>query len=258
MATKVLNSGHTAPGHGKSAVRSIRGKILTGIFAVVTILTVVLMSVMTYFMNSLTSTILRETLQPMAKTAAQSVEANLHLMADRIFLTRDNAVLSDRNAPLPEKQKVLDKAISGIEFVWIGIYNLGGRLLTGSEDCPVLMGDSAFFDEMKATENLVIADTSFDSSGLEIVVGTPIFDAEDEMYSYLVGSYDYGILYDSMSNINLGSKGSAFIVNNEGVYMAHKDVSLIENRGNIRETFGESDEIAEMLEQMRLGQTGIV
>jgi methyl-accepting chemotaxis protein len=257
-----IHDADTNRGGAASAVkgRGIRGKILASVFTVVVVLTVILIIVMIFFMNNLTNNILNETLQPMAKTASQSVEANLHLMADRIFLTRDDSVFSDENSTMAEKKTVLDKTFSGIEFIWLGIYDLNGTLETGSSDCPQSLDNDAIFPMMKETTNLVIADTQQGSQGLEILVGTPVNDKDGEPYAYIVGSFDYGSLNDTLSNINLGANGSAFIVNERGEYMAHPNKQLVADKKTILDTFGTgtNSAIQGLLEQMNLGQTGIV
>jgi methyl-accepting chemotaxis protein len=213
---------------------------------------------MTYFMNDLTDSLLRETLQPMAKTAAQGLEAELHLMADRIFLTRDDSVFADREASNEARQAVLDNAISGIEFVWIGIYDMSGYLDTGSPKSTAAIGGTELFSLMRETENLVISDTESGSDGLEIVVGAPIHDDTGETYAYLVGAYRYDIIHDAISNINLGAEGSAFIINNDGKYMVSPDPQLVIDGKTFADTFGNSPKISEILTLVSSGQTGIV
>ncbi|MDR3305136.1 MAG: methyl-accepting chemotaxis protein, partial [Clostridiales Family XIII bacterium] len=188
----------------------------------------------------------------------QSVEANLHLMADRIFLTRDDSVFSNENASIADQKAVIDKTFSGIEFIWLGIYDPDGNLKTGSSVCPQSISGDSLFSDMAETANLVIADTRQGTEGLEILVGTPINDSAGEAYAYMVGSFDYGILNDTLSNINLGSNGSAFIINEQGEYMAHSDRQLVAEKKTIVDTYGANSELDGMLAQMNLGQTGIL
>ncbi|MDR0851431.1 MAG: methyl-accepting chemotaxis protein [Clostridiales Family XIII bacterium] len=238
--------------------RGIRSRILTGMTLAIAVLTAILLLVMAYFMNTLADNILRETLSPMAKTASQNVEADLHLMADRIFLIRDDSAFSNANGALADKQVVIDRAISGIEFVWLGLYDKNGRLSTGSNGSPQSIRNNDIFGLMESTNNLVIGDTCMGENKLEIHVGAPIAGADGKINGYLVGSYDYSILDDVISNLNVGVNAKAFIINEQGVYMAHHDRLLISDQKKITDTLGNSNEIAEMQEQMRLGQSGMV
>jgi methyl-accepting chemotaxis protein len=224
----------------------------------IAVLTLVLILVMTYFMNSLTDDMLRETLPPMAKSASEGVEANMHLLADRILLTRDNKVFSDPAATSADRQGVMDFVKSGIEFTWIAVYDKSGALVNGSADSPASISDFEIFGYVADTDNLAIEDTAQGKSGLEIIVGAPLHDADGGLNGFLVGAYDYGILYDSMAGINLGANGRAFVINRDGIFMADEDEAKVTDKKNFTEVYGDTAEMAHMLEQMNLGQVGIM
>ena len=212
-------------------IKSVTTKILSAAVLVIVILAAVLMFIMHYFMNSLTDTIMLNTLQPMAKIASQSVEGRLHTLVDTFFLIRDNNTLVFCGTDVRSKRAVLDQAGSGLEFVWLGIYETDGSLLTGSDECPRNISGRALYSLIRDTGNVVIEDTSIDSSGLEIVMGIPITAAgcgqdgtDARALSYLVGSYRYDVLSDVLRNINIGTNGTAFIINKDGALIAHKDL----------------------------------
>ena len=248
-------------GGGRNLVNitaGIQRKILINTAIIAFSIAIVLMVVMIFFMRSLTGTILMETMQPMAKSASQSVEGNLHMMADRIFMIGDTAVSTDPNTSKQDKQLLLDKAKSGIEFVWLALYSPDGILYTGSTDSPENISDRKQFEQLKTTENLVIDDTYISDNGLEIIIGTPIFDQNGKLEYYLLGSYKYDVINDVLSNINIGKTGTAFIINRNGKFMAHKDVQKVSNEETIFDYYGKSLEIESMVTQITHGETGIV
>jgi signal transduction histidine kinase/CheY-like chemotaxis protein len=228
----------------------LRLKIFFPTILAVIILVLVLVFVMTYIINSLTDTILLRTLQPMAKTAALSVQANLHLLADRIFLIRDSALLAGKE----NVQAVLDHAESGIEFVWVGLYTDRGSLQTGSENCPPLIAGLDLFSVMEETGNLVIGDTLVSPRGIEIVIGTPVI-LEKELF-YLAGSYKYDVLNDILSYINISSGSTAYIIDEDGKLMAHRDVDKVRGEESIFDSLEDNAAFREMVFQMARGQTG--
>jgi signal transduction histidine kinase len=228
----------------------LRIKIFFPTILAVLILVLVLVLVMTYFINSLTDTILLQTLQPMAKTAALSVQANLHLLADRIFLIRDSALLAGKE----NVRAVLDHAERGIEFVWIGLYTAPGRLQTGSENCPPHITGLDLFPAMEETENLVIGNTLVNAQGIEIVIGTPV-ELEEEIF-YLAGSYKYDVLNDILSYINISSGSTAYIIDEKGKLMAHRDVDKVRREESIFDSLEDNAALREMVSQMARGQTG--
>lgn len=246
-------------------IKSVTTRILSVTLLVVLALAAGLMFIMTYFMNSLTDTIMLTTLQPMAKTAAQSVEGKLHALADRFFMIRDNSVFISPNATTKDKQAVLDKVTSGVEFVWLGLYEPDGALLVGSDDCPRNISGRKLYSLIETTRNLVIEDTSIGSSGLEILMGIPVFGldqpaslgkAVEEPRYYLVGSYRYDVLSDVLGSINIGTHGTAFIINQKGALIAHKDLGRVFSHQSINQILGSSNEVQSVLSSMTQGQTG--
>ncbi len=226
-------------------------------------LAVCLVLVMAFFMNSLTDTILLDLLQPMAKIASQSVEGSLHTLVDRFLLIRDVDALANPDATLNDKQQVLDTVTSGIEFVWLGLYDPSGSLLTGSDDCPRSIVGNEFYSVVKETGNLVIEDTTVGSSGPEIVMGVPVFatrvadgSAESYIAYYLVGSYRYDVLSDVLGNIHVGVNGIAFIVNEEGEIIAHRDLGKVYSHEPIAKSLGSGETVDEFLDRMNKGLVG--
>lgn len=92
--------------------RSIRFKIMIITTLIVIGVMLVCEGVLQYSMNSLTESILVDTLQPMAGQSAKAVEANIHLMADRMMglaldsrLTGDTAVAVEENTQPAEGEE---------------------------------------------------------------------------------------------------------------------------------------------------------
>ena len=232
---------------------SLRAKIVLGTVLAVSLLAVALAGNMLNVMFYLTDTTLRETMKPMAKSAALAVQGNLHLLADRIFLIRDNGIFTDPSAGLAEKQMVLARSESGIEFVWLGLYSAEGRLETGASRSPLRL-DYGFLEEMDETKNLVIRDVKpgYDMDP-EIVIGTPLISGET-ITGYLAGSYKYDILSDILSNLNISQNSTAYIVNMEGRFLAHRSINRVRSGDSIFKYFQSSPEFNEVFENMRTGQ----
>ena len=247
-------------------IKSVTTKILFATLLVFITLAAGLMFVMTYFMNSLTDTIMLNMLQPMAKTAAQSLEGNLHALGGRFFIIRDSNVLTSPLSSTKEKQEFLDKTALGVEFVWLGLYETDGSLLTGSDDCPRNISGRPLFSMIQKTKNLVIEDTSIDTNGLGIVMAIPVVASngnkneplatKPEALYYLVGSYKYDLISDVLKNINIGTNSTAFVVNNKGVLLAHKDLGKVFSQESILSSLGSSQEIQSVFLSITQGQTG--
>ena len=245
--------------------RSISLRILFITLAVVVVMAAGLVVLMTGYMSSLINTVFLDILQPMAKMSAKSIEGNLHTMADQFLIMKDNNQLNSQYTRKDEKQEVLDKAMSGIEFVWMGLYDTEGRIFTGSGRSPRNISELYLFEMMRTTKNLVIEDTSVGQDGLEVIMGVPVTSirpsgdgrsTESFTAYYLVGSYRYDMLMDALNNISIGANGAVFIINGSGTLIAHRDLSKVYDAEHISESLGGNNAVLDLIQLMTNANTG--
>ncbi|MDR2405475.1 MAG: response regulator [Deltaproteobacteria bacterium] len=241
--------------------KSIATRILVVTVLVVMALTTGLVYMMTYFMNSLTETIFLNVLQPMAHSAAQDLEAQLHTLVDRFYLIRNNSVLGSSSVAAKGKQKVIDRTMQAIDFVWLGLYDNTGSLIAGSSSSPSRVTDKKLWELLKLTHNVVIEDTSVGDHGLEISMAIPVWSSDQLVHDqesdyYLIGAYSYDTLYGIITRLSIGSKGSAFIINEDSVLMASIYQGKVYSRQTIFETIGEDSAIEQVIGNMHSGGTG--
>lgn len=231
---------------------NIKKKIVANTLLIIVIVAAILMIVMTTSMKNLTNEMMQDVLPSMIKMASQSVEGNMHMLADRIFMIGDNEAITQQDSSLKEKREVLRKAQSGIEFVWLGLYDTQGKLYLGDEACPDSIGDMAMFPLLGETQNLVIDDVSSSDGELEFAVGIPIMSNNKLLY-YLVGNYKYDVLNDVLSNINLSVNADAYIVNQDGKIMGNRNKKLVSDQANIQD----ETNLKDILEKVSSGMTGV-
>lgn len=232
--------------------KNISKKIIKNTITIVIVLAVILVFVMSISMKNLTDNIMEDILPSTIKTTSQSIEGNMHMLADRIYMIGDNEVITRRSSSLMDKEIVIDKAQTGIEFVWLGIYDTDGKLSVGKDNCPVSIEDRTMFPLLKETQNLVIDDVTSSDGELEFAVGLPILSGEDLLY-YLVGSYKYDVLNDVLSNINLSANGTAYITDASGQIMGTRDTDLVKKHASLSETTG----INGIVEKVTSGEIGV-
>lgn len=220
----------------------IRKKIILNTLIIVLLIAAVALSIFGWTAGTLVDSTLKNSLAPFARTAAKSVESNLHLLTDRIALVAQNDVfLGDNPTPM---QAVVNHTYSGIEFTWLGVYTPEGRLFTGTNGCPGSIAGTKMFDLMVETQNAVISDTAKGGSGYEIAIGKPVLK-DGAVHLFLVGSYKYDVLNDILSNIQIGQNCTAMIVSEEGTIVAHKDTSQITLSGF--DIYGREGEIGALI-----------
>ncbi|MDR0710085.1 MAG: HAMP domain-containing protein, partial [Spirochaetaceae bacterium] len=235
----------------------LRGKIQITITVVVVLLTLVLMLLMSYFISSLTNSMLMKIMPSMAKITAQGVEGHLHTLANQVFLLRENPALNNPLSRDSEKLAVLNNALTGIEFGWMGLYTpQSGQFILGSEDAPVSIYGLKMFFFTRQTRNLVIGDTTVNKAGPEINMGVPVLDEHNTVLYILAAGYKYDVLSDVLRNINISASSAAFIVNSQGELQAHRDIDHILNGETLYQIFDETSATEELISQVVLGNTG--
>ena len=131
--------------------KSLSGRILRS--AALNVLAVVVVSciIMVLSMQSLANSILLDSLQPMARQSSKTVEANIHMLADRMMtIAGDSRITGEEGARLnageleQNRNEVLTEAAEIYELYTIALYDLDGRLIQGIGNAPGNL-DSGFF-----------------------------------------------------------------------------------------------------------------
>lgn len=238
----------------KTKRRSIKGRIMGSTAVAVLILVLVSAAIMAWSMMSLTRTILLDTLQPMARETAKTVEANLRLLADRTMGIAGDRRLTDSNSLEEDKISVLIEAREQYELYTVGLYSLEGKLLMGEGQPAASIASDELFALLRQTENLTIGDPIEEQGQLGIAIGMPV-KQDGITTAYFVGRYKYDVLNDVISSISVGKSGMAIILNQEGAIVGHPDPEVVKQGNNIYE-LGNSTTASSIFDRMISGETG--
>ncbi len=214
----------------KKSIKQIIVFYVTSISVTLGIVLILLMVIMGLLS---TSSVLRDSLQVTARTAAQNFSSNLHMLADRIDNIAQENVLADQMTSDNDKQLLLDNQKLRIEFVWIAVYGLSGDKMYGDDTAPSSIDGTEYFQYLSGTDNIVIGKPEYNNNIWQLSVGIPVKGKEGDSYAYLVGSYKYDLLNDVLSNINIGAGGLVYIVDNEGNIIADKNISDMGKNENL-------------------------
>ncbi|MDE6456738.1 MAG: hypothetical protein K2L38_12770 [Dysosmobacter sp.] len=145
--------------------QNLNGRILRNTTLNILILVVICCVIMALSMQSLANSILLDSLQPMARQSAKTVEANIHMLADRMMTiaaaSRMKAAAEPGGAETSRpgaaetrenRAAVLEEAAEIYEFYSIALYGPDGRLVQGTGGPPESRGGS-FFYLLKETQN---------------------------------------------------------------------------------------------------------
>ncbi len=246
---------------------SLNRRILRNTTLNILILVVICCVIMALSLQSLANSILLDSLQPMARQSAKTVEANIHMLADRMMTIagdpRMNTVTTgldgteglrrDPAATAENRRAVLEEAAEIYELYTIALYDLNGRLVQGINGAPETL-DSGFLALLKETDNLTIGSSTLFQGKLGIMMGIPVKE-DGETALYVMGTYKYDLLNDVISGINLGRTGMAYMVNREGVVTGHPNQSLALSQSSLVQLSGGNEDA---VERVTTGETGAV
>jgi len=204
-------------------------------------------------MQSLADSILLDTLQPMARQSAKTVEANIHMLADRMMKIAGDFRMNPEDKDMAEasRREVLEEAAEIYELHTIALYDLDGNLIQGIEGAPEKLSGS-FFSYLKETDNLTTDSATIVGENLGITMGMPV-KTDKETALYIVGVYKYDALNDVIESISLGKHGIAYMVNREWIVTSHSEESLVLEQNTLDQlSYGNGDNLAGVI----AGETG--
>ena len=257
----------TASPTGRGRKRSLNRRILGNTTLNILILVVICCIIMAMSLQSLANSILLDSLQPMARQSAKTVEANIHMLADRMMALASGHGIEtaaaagldgepsrpDAAAAWANRAGVLKEAAETYEFYTVALYGLDGRLVQGIDGAPEKL-DGSFFALLKETDNLTTDASTLFQGKLGITMGMPVRE-NGETVLYMMGVYKYDLLNDVISSINLGRSGMAYMVNQEGLVTGHPDQSLVLNQSSLVQLSGGN---GDAVKRVTTGETGAV
>ena len=244
--------------------KSLNGRILRHTTLNILILVAVCCVIMALSMQSLANSILLDSLQPMARQSAKTVEANIRILAERMMMLAGDSRMNivdiggnvtesghDGEAAANGWEAVLTEAAEIYEFYTIALYDLNGRLVQGIDGAPESL-DDGFFAMLKETDNLTTYNSTIFQDNLGITMGMPVKENGETAF-YLVGVYKYDMLNDVLSSINIGKNGMAYMVNQEGIVTGHPDQSKVQAQSTLLQLGGGNEEA---IKSVTTGETG--
>lgn len=248
---------------GNKMRRSLNGRILRNTTLNILIVVAVCCVIMALSMQSLANSILLDSLQPMARQSAKTVEANIHMLADRMMMIASDSRMNipgmgsgtvadfDADMSMEAWKAILTEAAEIYEFHTVALYDLNGVMIQGINDVPEKL-DESFLALLQETDNLTTYTKTTFQDKLGITIGMPVKDNGETVF-YVVGVYKYDTLNDVLSSINIGKNGMAYMVNREGIVTGHPDQEKVKAGATLLELSGGNEDA---IKSVTTGETG--
>lgn len=240
-------------------MKSIRMKIVTCMLIAILISLVTVGGISAWLSYSSTIDTLGQTMTEMADTAAERIEEELNAYKNIAYVTGCIPTLSDRTATVEEKRAVIENQALSHGLQRGNIIGLDGiSILDGNDYSDRAYVKSAMKGETAVSEPLISKITG----QLSIMVSAPIWEGG------VPGNRVAGVVYfvpnetflnDIVASLQVSPNGSAYILNNAGYTIAHKNMDNVKNRENTQEdakTDKKLKDLAVLEARMTLGQSG--
>lgn len=240
-------------------MKSIRMKIVACMLIAILTSLVIVGGISAWLNYTSTIDTLGQTMTEMADTAAERIEEELNAYKNIAYVTGCIPTLSDRTATVEEKRAVVENQALSHGLQRGNIIGLDGiSILDGNDYSDRAYVKSAMKGETAVSEPLVSKITG----QLSIMVSAPIWEGG------VPGKKVAGVVYfvpnetflnDIVASLQVSPNGSAYILNNVGYTIAHKNMDNVKNRENTQEdakTDKKLKDLAALEVRMTLGESG--
>ena len=240
-------------------MKSIRMKIVACMLIAILTSLVIVGGISAWLNYTSTIDTLGQTMTEMADTAAERIEEELNAYKNIAYVTGCIPTLSDRTATVEEKRAVVETQALSHGLQRGNIIGLDGiSILDGKDYSDRAYVKSAMKGETAVSEPLVSKITG----QLSIMVSAPIWEGG------VPGKKVAGVVYfvpnetflnDIVASLQVSPNGSAYILNNAGYTIAHKNMDNVKNRENTQEdakTDKKLKDLADLEVRMTLGESG--
>lgn len=178
--------------------------------------------------------------------AAELVKGRVSGYLSALEVLADNPQIEDASSPWEEKKMLLLKECKRAGWVKIGYANPQGQNITTLNDTVADVNDREFFQAALKGSN-AISDPIISKVDGSLVVNFAVpVKVEDRVVAVLIGSRDGNELSDLIKDIRFKTTGKAFMVNTQGVTVAHTNPELVKNKDNIIESAKEKPALSEL------------
>lgn len=214
----------------------------------------VLIGVITALLNAAgIDDMMAKTLGPATQMAADTVEWRM----DNYWTALQEAAASDifrESAPdAPELVPVRDEIASRNGFIYIGKMDADGLSSTGYS-----YAEEEYFQQCKENMKPYISDIMNDGQRMIFLLEVPII-IDGRFEGVVYGGINADFLSDIVVNLSMGNDGVAYILDNKGNVIGHRERSVVESGSNMIEaakTDAGVADVAAVNQRMIQGETG--
>ena len=234
-------------------MKSIKSKIQISMLLVV-LVSSVLIGVITALLNaSGIDDVMTKTLGPATQMAADAVEWKMGNYWTALQEAASSDIFRESDPAAPELIPIREDIAQRNGFLYIGKMDAGGFSSTGYN-----YAGEDYFQQCKSTMKPYISDIMNDGQQMIFLLEVPII-TNDRFDGVVYGGISADFLSDIVVDLAMGSDGVAYVLDNKGNVIGHREVSIVEEGSNMIEAAKTNPDVADVAavnQRMIQGESG--
>lgn len=234
-------------------MKSIKSKIQISMLLVV-LVSSVLIGVITALLNaSGIDDVMTKTLGPATQMAADAVEWKMGNYWTALQEAASSDIFRESDPAAPELIPVREDIAQRNGFLYIGKMDAGGFSSTGYN-----YAGEDYFQQCKSTMKPYISDIMNDGQQMIFLLEVPII-TNGRFDGVVYGGISADFLSEIVGNLAMGSDGVAYVLDNKGNVIGHREVSIVEEGSNMIEAAKTNPDVADVAavnQRMIQGESG--
>ena len=234
-------------------MKSIKSKIQISMLSVVLVGSV-LIGVITALLNaSGIDDVMTKTLGPATQMAADAVEWKMGNYWTALQEAASSDIFRESDPAAPELIPIREDIAQRNGFLYIGKMDAGGFSSTGYN-----YAGEDYFQQCKSTMKPYISDIMNDGQQMIFLLEVPII-TNDRFDGVVYGGISADFLSDIVVDLAMGSDGVAYVLDNKGNVIGHREVSIVEEGSNMIEAAKTNPDVADVAavnQRMIQGESG--
>ena len=234
-------------------MKSIKSKIQISMLLVV-LVSSVLIGVITALLNARgIDDVMTKTLGPATQMAADAVEWKMGNYWTALQEAASSDIFRESDPAAPELIPIREDIAQRNGFLYIGKMDAGGFSSAGYN-----YAGEDYFQQCKSTMKPYISDIMNDGQQMIFLLEVPII-TNDRFDGVVYGGISADFLSDIVVDLAMGSDGVAYVLDNKGNVIGHREVSIVEEGSNMIEAAKTNPDVADVAavnQRMIQGESG--
>lgn len=234
-------------------MKSIKSKILVSMLSVVLVGSI-LIGAITALLNARgIDVLMQKTLGPATQIAADAVRWRMDNYWTALFEAAASDIFRESDPMAPELVSVRDDIASRNGFLYVGKMDADGLSSTGDS-----YADEEYFQQCRTTMKPYISNIMSDGQQMIFLLEAPII-TDGRFDGVVYGGISAGFLTDIVVNLAMGDDSVAYILDQRGNVIGHRERSVVEEGSNMIEaakTDPGAADVAAVNQRMIQGETG--